>query len=244
MTMNQLSLAEIIQLQRYNTPTIYNGWEAITQHDRCSSFNLEPTIDHMPQLGSIVGYAVTVKIQPSNPNHPKDNPEAWQQYRSYIASIPGPKIVIVQDMDKPVCYGSFWGEVNSSIHKAIGCVGTITDGAVRDLNEMARVGFKAISRSLCVGHAFSWPVTWNCTVEVFGKSIEPGNIIHADTHGFIVIPQEDVLKLLESVRFMDDNECSTVIPAATGFSGKSHTEILEEFQIAGENFSEHVRHRF
>ena len=83
----------------------------------------------------------------------------------------GPKIVVVQDLDKPETFGSFWGEVNSSIHKALGCVGTITDGAIRDLDEMRAVGYKAIARRLCVGHAYTCPVRWGCAVEVFGRDI-------------------------------------------------------------------------
>ena len=59
----------------------------------------------------------------------------------------------VQDLDKPRAIGSFWGEVNSNIHRALGCVGTITDGAIRDVDEMTNAGFKALARRLCVGHA-------------------------------------------------------------------------------------------
>ena len=59
---------------------------------------------------------------------------------------PGPKIVVIQDLDKPEVLGSFWGEVNASVHRALGCVGTITDGAIRDVDEMTAAGFKAIAR--------------------------------------------------------------------------------------------------
>ena len=54
----------------------------------------------------------------------------------------GPKIVVVQDLDKPKVGGSFWGEVTSNMHRALGCVGTITDGSIRDLDEMTNAGFK------------------------------------------------------------------------------------------------------
>ena len=79
----------------------------------------------------------------------------------------------------PNVVGSFWGEVNSNIHKALGCVGTITDGAIRDVDEMKNAGFKALARRLCVGHAYSTPVEWNCPVEVFGRTIQPGQLIPA-----------------------------------------------------------------
>src|SRR6185503_11117215 len=167
-----LSHGDLLQLKRWNTPTIYNGWEQITSHDRTrAAINLEETRDFMPQMGPMVGYAVTLKVELSNPAHPKGNPNAWVDYYRYVASQPGPKIVVVQDLDKPRVIGSFWGEVTSNTHRALGAVGTITDGAIRDVDEMTNEGFKALARRLCVGHAHVCPVSWGGTVEVFGQQV-------------------------------------------------------------------------
>ena len=118
-----LSHADLLQLKRWNTPTIYNGWEQVTRHDAAvDAFNLESTTDFMPQMGPMVGYAMTVVIQPGNPDHPSVNPNGWNEYREYLASVPGPKIVVAQDLDKPEVIGSFWGEVNANICRALGCV--------------------------------------------------------------------------------------------------------------------------
>ncbi|MBE0667133.1 MAG: RraA family protein, partial [Bacteroidales bacterium] len=157
-------------------------------------------------------------------------------YWEYVASVQGPKIVVVQDLDKPVIYGSFWGEVNSNFHRALGCVGTITDGGIRDTSEMNNAGFKALARTLCVGHAWSTPVRWNCEVEVFGRKVLPGQLIHADKHGFLVIPEEDQDKLLEATRFMDSNECKTMISAARNSTGKSTGQIIAGFEKAVAEF--------
>src|SRR3989454_7871130 len=89
-----LAHPELLQLKRWNTPTIYNGWEQITRHDRTShAINLEETRDFMPQMGPMVGYAVTMAIEPSNPRHRETNPKAWSEYRRYVAGVAGPKIV-------------------------------------------------------------------------------------------------------------------------------------------------------
>ena len=240
-----LSQGELLQLRRWNTPTIYNGWEQITKHDASrEGFNLEEVRDFMPHIEPMVGYAVTVVCQPSNPCHAQEHPTAWSDYRAYVGSVAGPKIVVVQDLDKPRVVGAFWGEVNSSIHRALGCVGTITDGAVRDVDEMNAAGFKALARRLCVGHAFSTPVRWNCEVEVFGRKIQPGQLIHADKHGFLAVPPEDEGRLLDTARFMDDNECQTMIAAARGASGKTVAEILEDFDAAARRFSENAVAKF
>ncbi|MEI7420890.1 MAG: RraA family protein [Prolixibacteraceae bacterium] len=241
----RLPHADLMELKRWNTPTIYNGWEQITNSNSArDGFNLEQVTDFMPQMGPMVGYAVTVVIEPGNKLHPQGNPDGWLRYREYIASLPGPKIVIVQDIDKPNIYGAFWGEVNSNIHKALGCVGTITDGGIRDLDEMNNAGFKALARRLCVGHAHSWPVRWNCEVEVFGRKILPGQLIHADKHGFLVIPDEDQKGLLEAARFMDSNECKTIIPAGRNAHGKSFEVILNDIKTAGVNFSAAAKEKF
>ena len=240
-----LSHAELLELKRWNTPTIYNGWEQITKLDAGKdAFNLEECRDFMPEMGPMVGYAVTVVVEPGNPQHPKRNPEAWSEYRRYIASFSGPKIVVVQDLDKPYTFGSFWGEVNSSIHKALGCIGTITDGAIRDFDEMYNIGFKAIAKRLCVGHAYSHPVRWNCKVDVFGRAVKPGELIHADKHGFIVLPREDQVQLLRAAQFMDSNECQTMIAAATNSSSLSTEETLHAIDKACDKFSMNTKRKF
>jgi 4-hydroxy-4-methyl-2-oxoglutarate aldolase len=240
-----LSHADLLELKRWNTPTIYNGWEQITRRDITKTgINLEETRDFMPQMGPMVGYAVTLVIEPGNAQHRKANPNCWSEYRRYVAGVPGPKIVVVQDLEKPRVTGSFWGEVNSNAHRALGCVGTITDGAVRDLDEMANAGFKAIARRLCVGHAYVVPVRWGEPVEVFGQRIEPGQLIHADKHGFLAVPPEDAAGLLEAARFMDTNECNTVIVAARTTAGMTSEDTLCRLDQAGEAFTKATRERF
>ncbi len=234
---------DLLKLQRWNTPTIYNGWEQITKADASrDGINIEETRDFMPQMGPMVGYAVTLIIEPSNIGHRKRE-RAWEDYREYVATQPGPKIAVVQDRDKPQVLGSFWGEVNANTHRALGCVGTITDGAVRDLDEMTNAGFKAIARRLCVGHAFAMPVEWGIEVEVFGRKILPGQLIHADKHGFLAVPAEDEARLLEAAAFMDANECNTVIAAARGGADNT-SQLLQRMSDAGAAFGKAAREKF
>jgi len=236
--------SDLLKLKRWNTPTIYNGWEQITKSDAGKDgFNPEETTDFMPQMGPMVGTAVTLIIEPGNPVH-KQKQNVWADYRAYIASVAGPKIVVVQDLDKPATYGSFWGEVNSNVHKALGCVGTITDGSIRDVDEMNNAGFKALARRLSVGHAYSTPVQWNCEVEVFGRKIQPGQLIHADKHGFLVIPDEDIENLLNAAIFMDNNECNTIIAAARSASEKSTEQKLTALNDASAEFGKATNDKF
>jgi len=237
--------SDLLQLKRWNTPTIYNGWEQITRRDRTrDAINLEEVRDFMPQMGPMVGYAVTLVIEPGNPAHRSANPNAWSEYRRYVANQPGPKIVVVQDLEKPRVIGSFWGEVSSNTHRALGCVGTITDGAIRDVDEMTNAGFKALARRLCVGHAHVTPVRWGCSVEVFGQRIEPSQLIHGDKHGFLAVTAEEIPQLLEAARFMDANECQTVIAAARSCAGLTTDECLKKLDAAASAFGLAAQERF
>ena len=242
---NKLPQAELLKLKRWNTPTIYNGWEQITTHDSAQcGFNLEETRDFMPQMGPMVGYALTVVCEPGNPKHAEKNLDSWTKYWTYLSQISGPRIVVVQDLDKPHHVGSFWGEVNSNVHKAFGCIGTITDGAIRDLDEMCNSGFKAIAKRMCVGHAYSVPIEWGCEVNVFGCPIKSEQLIHADKHGFLAIPDEDQERLYDAACFMDANECNTFLATARNATGMSRNEFLQKLIQSATEFGQNVDKKF
>lgn len=240
----KLSHSEILKLKRWNSCTIANGLEQISSADPISLVNLEETHDFMPEMGPMVGYAVTVVISGGDPTARQKNPDAFNQYREYLASVPGPKIVVVQDVDQPRCYGSIWGEVGANVARTLGCVGTITDGAIRDVDEMKNAGFKGLARRLAVSHAHTWPLKWGCEVEVFGAKVQPGQLIHADKHGFIIIPEDCQERALEAARIMDDLECETVIPSARERVGALMEDVLKEMGEAGSRFGQGAKKRF
>jgi regulator of RNase E activity RraA len=232
-----LSPGELLRLRRFSTPTIFNGWEQISQTDRRTVVNRDDVRDFMPQFGAMTGYAVTLEVQPSNPCHIRDHPDAPRAYREYVESIQGPKILILKDADSPNVIGTYVGEVNASLHRALGCVGIITDGGIRDVAEMASLGFKALAARLCVGHAYAWPLRWGHEVEVFGLKIKSGQLIHADQHGFMAIPEEDQKGVFDATLFMDGNECTSVIEASQLLSGRSMSDTRAAMVEAEKRFS-------
>ncbi|MFP6855206.1 MAG: RraA family protein [Opitutales bacterium] len=240
-----LNTADLQKLARLSTPTVYNGWEQITKQDRLGGFvNNETLTDFMPQMGSMVGYAVTGIFEPGNPSHLDERPNAWREYREYLGRSPGPKIVITQDLDKPNFTGAVWGEVNASICRSLSCVGAIVDGCVRDVDEVNAVGFKFLAARLCVGHAYGYPVRWDCETEVFGTTVNPGDLIHADKHGFLVIPPEDQEKVLEASLFMDRAECDTMISVAGNSAGKPVRQVLDEIHQSSDDFNRKTKQKF
>ncbi len=239
-----LTHADLLKLKRWNAPTISNALELITTSDRLSLTNLEEARDFMPEMGPMVGHAMTVVISGGDPRPKEEHPDNFRHYLEYLASQPEPKIVVIQDADKPACYGSIWGEVGANAARSLGCVGTITDGAIRDYSEMKNAGFKALARRLAVGHAHCWPLRWGVEVEVFGTKVRPGQLIHADQHGFIIIPNDAQERLLAAVRFMDDNECDTVIHATRSTTGRNLPEILAGMSEAAAKFGANTRRQY
>lgn len=239
-----LSHAELLKLKRWNTPTIANAIEQVSRADPLTLANLEEARDFMPEMGPMVGYAMTVVMAGSRPQPKREHPESFQRYREYLASRPGPKIVVVQDADKPGCFGAFWGEIGANHARALGCVGTITDGAIRDVAEMKNAGFKALARRLAVSHGHTWPLAWGIEVEVFGTRVKPGQLLHADLHGFTIIPNDAQPRLLEAARFMDDNECDALLPASRGATGRSIKKILADMKRGDARFGAAAKRKF
>lgn len=242
--MSLLSVGNLQKLRRWNTPSIANALEQVSWSDPLALVNTDETRDFMPEMGPMIGYAMTLVISGGDPRPKQEQPDNFARYREYLASAPGPKIVVVQDADHPRCHGSIWGEVGAVSARALGCVGTITDGAIRDLDEMRAAGFKALARRLAVSHAHCWPLHWGVEVEVFGAKVRPGQLIHADKHGFIIIPRDGQKLLLQAARFMDDNECDTVIPVGIATTGLTTPDLLAGMQAAAVRFGTNTRRKY
>jgi regulator of RNase E activity RraA len=105
---------------------------------------------------------------------------------------------VIQDIDGPDAgFGAFWGEVNSAVHKALGCLGVITDGSIRDIPQWAP-GFQALAGSIGPSHAHVHVTGFAAEVRVAGMTVCDGDLIHADSHGAIVIPLHIADKLPEA----------------------------------------------
>jgi 4-hydroxy-4-methyl-2-oxoglutarate aldolase len=199
----QLSTQELEALRHITTPTIANAIEVFDIQPRNVGFMTPDIRCILPELGIMVGYAVTCTIraeQPPAPGREVPRPEWWD----YIATIPEPRVV-VQDLDRqPI--GSMWGEVNGSIHKALGCIGTVTDGGVRDLDEVRAMGFHCFASCVLVSHAYVHLVDVGNPVKVGGMVVKPGDIIHGDQHGVAAIPMSIAAEIPDAVAKVEARE--------------------------------------
>ena len=188
--MFELSPDLIAELKSVDTPTVCNALEILVPDRRGYGFTTKPLVCTRPGLGPVVGRARTATIRAAHPSDPSsDQAYAHDGYYAYIDAGPKPSIVVIQDLDEERGYGSFWGEVNSNIHKGLGCHAVITNGSVRDLPDIA-AGFQMLADRVCPSHAFVHVVDYSRPVTVAGMRVSDGDVIHADQHGAVVIPHE------------------------------------------------------
>lgn len=184
--------AEVLaQLRELDTPTVCNALEVVAPERRGHGYTIKPFFAPRPHLKPIVGYARTGKMRAQTP--PSTDAEAATRirlaYYEHIGSAPGPTITVIEDLDDVPGYGAWWGEVNTNIHKGLGSLGVITNGSVRDLDDSAE-GFQLLAGMTNPSHAWVRIEEFGVPVDVHGMRVEPGDLIHADQHGAVVIPVE------------------------------------------------------
>ena len=175
-----------------DTPTVCNAIELVAPERRPMGYTVEALVCARPELPPMVGFARTATIRATQPStlDAATMRQARLDYYEYIASGPAPSIAVIQDLDGPRAgYGAFWGEVNSNVHKGLGCVGSVTDGSIRDLDMLAE-GFQLLGGKIGPSHAFVHLVGHGGEVNVAGMVVRSGDLIHADRHGAVVIPLE------------------------------------------------------
>jgi regulator of RNase E activity RraA len=223
--------ADLEALTAYDTPTICNALEVVAPARRAIGFTRRALFAAFPQLKPVVAFARTAIIRSREP-HPRGREDAKEVrlgYYAHIAAEPLPSIAVIQDIDAPdTGFGAFWGEVQSHVHKGLGCAGVITDGSVRDLDAMAP-DFLVLAGSVMPSHAHVHLVDYGGTVSVAGMVVSPNDIIHADRHGAVVVPPEAVKQIPAAVALLTRRE-KVIIEAskAPGFSVASLRQALDE----------------
>lgn len=187
MTDQPLSETEFAALRALDTPTVCNALEITSPERRATGFTVTPLVCARPDLPPIVGYARTATLRSMRPAAPGAADRI--AYYDYVAGGQGPAITIIEDIDDQAGFGAFWGEVNTNIHKAIGCIGVITNGSIRDLPDCAE-GFQLLAGNIGPSHAHVHIVDFGKPVTINGMKVQSGDLIHADQHGAVIIPHD------------------------------------------------------
>jgi regulator of RNase E activity RraA len=184
----QLTAEELEALRAIPTPAVANAIETFNLRPRSVGF-MGPAIRQMfPTLPPIIGYAVTARTVAAHTIELREAVSRADYWRFIESSSLRPRIAVVEDLDDPPTLGAFFGEVNANIHRALGCVGAITNGGIRDMDEVEALGFPIWAGSVVVSHAYVRLVDFGIPVQVGGLMVQPGDLLLADRHGVIAIP--------------------------------------------------------
>jgi regulator of RNase E activity RraA len=176
------------KLQRLDTCTVSNAIEAFQVRLRNEGFICGALTCRFPQMHPMLGYAATGRIRASAPPVDgrcyHDRPDWWE----FLTTIPAPRVLVLEDVDRAPGTGAFIGEIHANLCLALRCVGSVTNGAVRDLGAVEKTGFHLFSGGVSVSHAYAHIVEFGEPVEIGGLRIQSGDLIHGDRNGVHTIP--------------------------------------------------------
>jgi 4-hydroxy-4-methyl-2-oxoglutarate aldolase len=206
MLMTPISQITLDALKELDTCTVSNAIERFQTRLRNEGYSNSSLRCCFPRLPPIVGFAVTLRLRGSNPPMEGgayvDDTAWWDEF----ASQPVPRVAVIEDGDRQPGTGAFIGETHAAILQALGCVGALTNGAVRDLDDIERLGFPLFAGSVSVSHAYAHVVKAESTVNISGLKIDPGDLLHGDQHGVVKIPIEfatDIPAMAERLQKQD-----------------------------------------
>jgi regulator of RNase E activity RraA len=178
-------------LRSLDTPTVCNLIEIVAPERRGAGYTVSHLHCPFPDLPPMVGFAKTVTIRARDKVSGPSYMQKRMDYLDYVAAAPCPSIVMIEDQDDPPGYGAFWGEVQTNVHKALGCLGTITNGSVRDIPAVAE-GFQMLAGSLSPSHAYVHVVEFGVPISIHGMALNSGDLVHADRHGGVIVPVDKI----------------------------------------------------
>ena len=180
---------DLERLIQYDTPTICNTIELFEVRPRNEGYMDGRIRACFPEMPPIAGYASTATMRCAFPKRGGDVYGSLDEQVARFGELPGPPVVVYQDLDDP-CVAATFGEIMCSTYQAFGAAGLITSGAARDLDQVRRIGFPAFSNGAICSHGYSHIVDLHRAVRVGGVTVQPADLIHADANGVTTIPLE------------------------------------------------------
>lgn len=223
---SDITRADLEILKQWDTPTICNGLEIVVPSRRSIGFTVEHMFCVDRKFPPMVGLARTGLIRAKEP--PSGAIPSREEWYEYVEAGALPTIAVLQDIDDRPGYGAFWGEVQTTVHKGLGCLGCVTNGSFRDLDMLAS-GFQIIGGLVGPSHAHVHMVAMGGDVSVLGMRASHDDVIHADFHGAVVIPRDCVKKLPAAIELcMRREKVILDMAKAPGFTAAKMRAALKE----------------
>jgi len=181
--------ADLELLHKYDTPTVCNVVELFDLRPRSAGYMDSRIRACYPKLPPMVGYAVTATFRSASPPRSGNVYSSLSDVLSAFAELPGPAVVVVQDLDNPTAAAMF-GEVVCTTFKAFGAAGLVTSSAGRDLDQVEPLNFPCFSDGTICAHGYPQILQVSVPVQVGGVTVHPGDLLHGDRNGVTTIPNE------------------------------------------------------
>src|SRR6202048_967620 len=206
-----VSKEEFEFLRSIDTPTVCHLVESGTPARRGAGYTVRHLHCPFPDLPPMVGFARTVTIKAKDAFGMGDASYIQRRldYLDYVAAEARPSVMVIEDLDEEPGYGAFWGEVQSNVHQALGCLGTVTNGSIRDI-PMIPPGFQMLAGSIGPSHAYVHMVEYGVEVNVHGMAVKSGDLIHADRHGAVVVPADKVAAMKTALDGLNQREAKII----------------------------------
>lgn len=211
MTSNHLDPATLNELRQLDSCSVANAIETFGVRLRNSGFTDSSVRCIFEDFPPMVGFAATIRIRTSEPPMEGDGYYYRLDWLEHVLSVPPPRILVMEDLDRIPGLGSFIGDVHANILRKLGCIGVVTNGAVRNVEAARALKFQMFAGNLSVSHAFAHLFDFGGPVQVGKMQVQPGDLLHGDRHGVQTVPIEIAQK----------------IPAVAHRMGAEEQEIIE-----------------
>jgi 4-hydroxy-4-methyl-2-oxoglutarate aldolase len=192
-------------LKTVDTPTLCNAIELLRVRPAREGFTPLTLRCLFPEMGRMVGYAVTAQVETITEQEPFDL-ERFIELFAGVESSAKPAVMVVQEIGHFGDWAAHAGELMCSIGQRVGAVGLVSDCAVRDMPEVRKLGFHYFARGTVASHANYRIVRVGCPVQILGTVIQHGDLLHGDENGLTVVPKEKRELIPEMVDRIRDNE--------------------------------------
>ena len=182
-------------LRRLDTGTVSNAIETFDIRLRNTGFADERARCIFEDFPPMVGYAATARLRTGDPPIAGGSYHDRSDWWNSILQVPPPRIVALEDMDRPPGLGAFVGNLHAAILRALGCVGYVTNGAVRQLPSVHELGLHLFAGNVTVSHAYAHIFDFGAVVKVGGLEVHPGALLHGDRHGLLSVPKKIASKI-------------------------------------------------
>jgi 4-hydroxy-4-methyl-2-oxoglutarate aldolase len=206
MTSNQIEQATLEELRKLDACSVANAIEKFGVRLRNSGFADSSVRCIFEDFPPMVGYAATIRVRTSDPPMDGDSYYYRLDWLDHLSTVPPPRVLVIEDLDRQPGLGAFIGEVHANILQAMECVAVVTNGAVRDIDGVRALQFQVFAGNLSVSHAFAHLFDFGGPVEVGHMHVQPGDLLHGDRHGLQTVPLEIAQKVAAVARRMSNEE--------------------------------------